>query len=133
MGSSASPALKVYNRRVILASLAYGALLVGGLYTVKHMSPVLPVRVALALLPGLAIVGIFVALARYLVEERDEYLRARFVRQMLWATGFALSVGTLWGFLQVFDVVPTAPMYWVAILWFFGLGLAGCVIRVLDQ
>ena len=84
----------------------------------------------MALLPGLAISGIFVALGRYLVEETDEYLRVRMVTQMLWATGATLSLATIWGFLDVFEAVPRLPLYTVAILWFFSLGVAGAVMRV---
>ena len=45
------------------------------------------------------------------------------VRQTLWATGFALSVATIWGFLENFDLVGHVDAYYVAVLWFVGLGL----------
>ena len=127
--SSLRPAKRTYNRRVLTASAAYAVLLVGGEYAVMRLDPAMPLRVVLALLPALAIVAIFAALGRYLVEESDEYLRAQMVRQMLWATGGTLSVATGYGFLQVFDVVSGAPLYTVAILWFFCLGVAGAVLK----
>ncbi len=121
--------MRAYNRRVLIASAAYAALLIGAEYAVRRLAPTVPVRVVLALLPALAIVAIFAALGRYLVEESDEYLRARMVRQMLWATGGTLALATVYGFLQAFDVAPPVPLYAVAILWFFCLGVAGAALR----
>ena len=124
------PALRRYNRRVLTASAAYAVLLIGAEYVVKLTAPVAAIRVVLALLPALAIVAIFVAVGRFLVEETDEYLRARLVRQILWATGATLSLATVYGFLQVFDVAPSVPLYVIAILWFFCLGVAGAALRI---
>ncbi len=124
------PAMRAYSRRVLIASIAYALLLFGATYALKHWAVALPVRILIALLPGLAIVAIFVALGRYLVEETDEYLRARMVRQMLWATGGTLSAATVYGFLDVFEAAPRLPLYSVAILWFFCLGVAGAVLRL---
>lgn len=124
------PALRRYNRRVLTASATYAVLLIGAEYVVKLTAPVAAIRVVLALLPALAIVAIFVAVGRFLIEETDEYLRARLVRQILWATGAALSLATVYGFLQVFDVAPSVPLYVIAILWFFCLGVAGAALRV---
>ena len=45
------------------------------------------------------------------------------VRQTLWASGFALSLATVWGFLESFDLVGHWDGYWVAVAWFFGLGI----------
>ena len=58
-----------------------------------------------AVLPALPIIGIFAAIGRYLVEEQDEYVRMLMVRQTLWASGIALSLATIWGFLENFGVV----------------------------
>lgn len=127
--SSARPARRAYNRRVLIASAAYAVLLIGAELAVTRLHPAVPLRVVLALLPALAIVAIFVALGRYLIEESDEYLRARLARQMLWATGATLSIATVYGFLQVFDLVRDVPLYTVAILWFFCLGVAGAALR----
>jgi hypothetical protein len=47
------------------------------------------------------------------------------VRQTLWASAFTLSVATTWGFLDNFGLVGHVDGYWVAVCWFFGLGLGG--------
>jgi hypothetical protein len=52
------------------------------------------------------------------------------IRQTLWASGFALSLATLWGFLESFDLVGHVAAYYVAILWFGGLGLGALANRL---
>ena len=121
-----SPAIKRYNLRVLALSLLYAALLVGAVYLFVHHLLSGPVAYVAAVLPALPIIGVFVAIGRYLVEETDEYLRDQFVRQALIATGFALSIATAWGFLENFDLVPHVYAYYAAVLWFAGLGLGAC-------
>lgn len=84
----------------------------------------------LGALPGVAVAGIFWALGRLMIEETDEYLRMLIVRQTLWASGFALSIATLWGFLESFEIVGHVESYYVAVLWFGGLGLGSAMNRL---
>ena len=119
-------ALKRYNRSVITLGLIYALLLCGAVYLFVHQLLSGPVAYVAAVLPALPIIGIFVVIGRYLVEETDEYLRDQFVRKALIASGFALSVATAWGFLENFDLVPHVYAYYAAILWFAGLGLGSC-------
>ena len=121
-----NPAVKRYNRRVIALSLIYAVLLIGAVYLFVHHLLSEPVAYVAAILPALPIIGIFLVIGRYLVEETDEYLRDQFVRQALIASGFALSIATAWGFLENFDLVPHVYAYYAAILWFAGLGLGAC-------
>jgi hypothetical protein len=118
-----SPAVLRYNRRVIWNSLVYTVLLLSTVYAFKHHLLSGPLAYVAAILPALAIIGFFVAIGRYLIEEQDEYLRMLMVRQSLWASGFALSIATIWGFLEGFDLVTRVDSYYVAVLWFVGLGL----------
>jgi len=121
-----------YNRGVILASLAYSVLLVSEQYALRyaHLGPA--ANYALAVLPALPIIGIFVLIGRYLVEEQDEYLRMRMIRQILWATGLTLTATTLWGFLEDAGL-PHLPMFYVAVVWFAGLGIGGCGMNLRDR
>ena len=121
-----------YNRRVILASLAYAVLLVGEQYVLHRALVSASAGYALAVLPALPIIAIFVFVGRYLVEEQDEYLRMRMIRQILWSTGITLAITTMWGFMEDAGL-PHVPMFYVAVLWFGGLGVVGCVIRLLDR
>ena len=123
-------AWKRYNRRVILLSILYAAFLIAAVYGFKHKLVPSPLAYPVAILPALPIIGIFVAMGRYLVEEQDEYVRMLMVRQTLWASGFALSVATVWGFLENFDLVEHVDAYSVAIVWFFGLGIGGIVNKL---
>jgi drug/metabolite transporter (DMT)-like permease len=125
-----SPAQRRYNYRVIGLSLAYAAALIGVGFVFRASQPAGPVAWLLALLPALPLVGVFLAMGRYLVEESDEYLRMVVARQSLVATGFMLIVTTCWGFLQSFGQVPRVDFYWAAILWFAGLGIGGCFNRL---
>jgi len=127
---SLNPAMKRYNRRMISLWLFYAVFLFVALYMFKHRLLGGPGAYLVAVLPALPIIGVFVAVGRYLVEEQDEYLRMLMVRQTLWASGFALSLATIWGFLENFDLVGHIDAYYIAIVWFFGLGV-GAVINKL--
>ncbi|MFA5964609.1 MAG: hypothetical protein WC804_11385 [Sphingomonas sp.] len=125
-----NPAIRRYNRRVIILSLIYAIVLLAAVYAFKHHLLSGPVAYAVAILPALPIIGIFAAIGLYLVEETDEYVRMWMVRQSLWASGFALSIATIWGFLESFELVPHVESYYVAVLWFGGLGLGTCANKL---
>ena len=116
-----------YNRRVILFSLIYAISLLGAVYAFKHHLVSGPIAYLVGILPALGIIGIFVSIGRYLVEEPDEYLRMLVAHQALWASAIALSGATIWGFLENFDLVGHVDAYYVAILWFAGLGVGSCI------
>ncbi|NIJ07139.1 hypothetical protein FHS31_000721 [Sphingomonas vulcanisoli] len=128
-----NPAERRYQRRVIAASLAYAGTLMGEEYLIRHMPLPDAVKFALALLPALSIVAVFAALGYYLIEERDEYLRARTIRQILWGTGLSLSALTFWGFPEDAGLLPHLPTYFAAVFWFAGFGIAGFLIKALDR
>ena len=125
-----TPAWKRYNWRLIWLSLVYAAFLITAVYGFKHKLVPEPLKYTVAILPALPIIGIFGAIGRYLIEEQDEYVRMLMVRQTLWASAFALSLATVWGFLDNFDLVGHADGYWLVITWFFGLGLGGLYNRL---
>ena len=125
-----SEAWRRYNWRAIWLSLAYAIFLIAAVYGFKHQFIPGALKYVVAILPALPIIGLFVAMGRYLVEERDEYVRMLMVRQTLWASGFALSVATVWGFLEGFDLVGHADGYWIVVLWYFGLGIGGAANKL---
>ena len=125
-----NPAQRRYNRSVILLSLAYALILFGVITFFKNSSPTGVSAYAAAILPALPIIGVFFTMGRYLVDEQDEYLRMLTVRQTLWASGFMLSVATIWGFLENFDLVHHIDAYYAAVLWFGGLGLGACINKL---
>ena len=122
-----------YTHSVLMLMVAYMLILFGVIsYHNNH-----PLHGALGYvaggMPALPVIGVFFVLGRYLVEERDEYLRAQTVQQSLVATGFAMSIATAWGFLENFDLVPHVYAYYAAILWFAGLGVGACVNKLLAR
>jgi hypothetical protein len=125
-----SSAWKRYNWRVIQLSLLYATFLVAAVYGFRHQLLHGPIAYVAAILPALPIIGIFLAIGRYLVEEQDEYVRMLMVRQTLWASGIALSAATIWGFLENFDLVGHIDAYYIAVVWFFGLGIGSLINKV---
>lgn len=130
-------AQKRYNRDVLILMTGYVVVLTAVVTYAQGHGPLHGVvGVVLALLPALPIIGVFGVMARYLVDESDEYIRSRFVQQALTATGLTLSVCTAWGFLENFGVVPHVYAFYAAILWFGAQGLValyGCVARLLGR
>ena len=123
MGSCNSPARRRYTFRVFVSMLGYLVTLSAAVWLVRDGDLTGPLAWVLAVLPGLCVVGVFWAFARLLIEEKDEYLRQLLVRQSLVATGFTLSIATVWGFLANFGQVPQMDTFYIAALWFIGLGV----------
>ena len=118
-----SEAQRRYLKRTIAVTLFYLATVAAASFLIDKDGPVTALTIILAVLPGVAIVGIFWAIGRLMVEEQDEFIRMLIVRQSLIATALALSAASIWGFLEAYGVATHIDSYWVAVLWFFGLGV----------
>ena len=126
MRMSQSPAVRRYLVRLFVLMAIYLVVLFAAVWTFRHGPPLGLLAWPLAIAPALPIVGVFWAVMRLLVEEKDEYLRMLFVRQALIATAFCLTVTTIWEFLQNFDLVPAGSGgFGAAFFWFVGLGIGG--------
>jgi hypothetical protein len=89
-----------------------------------------PLVWVLALMPGLAMVGIFYAYGMLIIEQKDEFIRMLVLRQLIIGTGIALSFTSVWGFLEHFGLVAHInPNYFVA-AWIAGFGFGGLVNRI---
>ena len=119
-----------YNIRIVWLSLIYSVFLILAVYGFKHGMVGGAASYVVAVLPALPIIGIFVAIGRYLVEEQDEYVRMLMVRQTLWASGFTLSLATIWGFLDNSKLVGHIDGYWIVVVWFVGLGIGAIVNKL---
>jgi hypothetical protein len=126
-------AYKRYNRTVIVLSLVYVALLFAAETVIRRSQLGGPLAYVVAVLPALPIIGIFAAIGRYLVQETDEYIRFLTVRQTLIASGLTLSVATAWGFLEAFGLASHFDTYWIAVIWFAGLGLGAFINKLLGR
>ena len=121
-----SPAMRRYTYRLAIAMTAYLVTLFLAVTLVRKGDLTGPLAWLLALLPGLCIASVFWVFGRLLIEETDEYQRMLLVRQSLIATGITLSVVTAWGFLETFGLVAHVDAFYIAPLWFIGLGLGAC-------
>ena len=119
-----------YRRRIGNSTAIYVASLLAAKYLISRDLVEGPVVWILGLIPGLAVVGIFYAIAMLIIEQKDEFIRMLIVRQTLIGTAVALSISTVWGFLENFGLVAHVDAYWVAIIWFFGFGLGGFINRI---
>lgn len=125
-----SPVARRYNRRMLAASFAYVAGLIIALTLFKEHEVTKPVAAALSLLPTLPVLAMIAAMGRYVIEESDEYLRARTVNAALIATGLLLGIATFWGFLTTFGVAPNVPTWAAVPAWCVGLGVGQLVAKV---
>lgn len=124
------PAQRRYARRVTIAMAVYVVGLLGARYLIERGGVSEPLAFALALVPGLAVAGLFYAVGMLIVEQTDEFLRMLLVRQNLIAVGFALSLASIWGFLEAFDLVPHVAAFYIVVLWAAGMFLGAVVNRV---
>lgn len=128
-----SPAIVRYNRRFILAGLGY--MLGLGLAVTIHERVELGQgeTVLIALLPILPVLAMIWTMARYLVEEEDEFLRHKAIMASLIGLGAVLSLGTFWGFLETFGVAPHVDAWWTFPVWAIGMGLGQVWMRWRDR
>ncbi|WP_271079422.1 hypothetical protein [Aurantiacibacter sp. MUD61] len=84
----------------------------------------------LAALPGLSFAAVFWIFVRLIVEERDEFFRMLYIRQVLVATGLALTAAAVWGFLETYMPVPHVRAFWWPTIWCFGLGVGAIYNKI---
>ena len=119
-----SPAVVRYTRRFLVGTFGY--MLGLGLAITLHERMELEgaAAFAIALLPVLPIFVMIWAMARYLIEEEDEFLRHRAAMASLFGLGVVLAAGSFWGFLETFGVVPHVWAWWTFPVWAIGMGLS---------
>ncbi len=123
MGQPKSQAVRRYIRRVLVLMVLYLAAVFAASWTFKNTQIEGLGAYALAIAPALPLIAVFWAVMRYITEETDEYIRMLVVRQCLFATGFCLTIVTIWQWLQNFDLAqPSNGGFGAAFFWFIGLG-----------
>jgi xanthosine utilization system XapX-like protein len=84
----------------------------------------------LALLPALPVVASFGVVGLYIAEQSDEFERSITIQSLLWGLGGALSINTIWGFLEDSANVPhITPIYTYLFFWIF-MGISQPFIRM---
>ena len=122
-----------YLKRFIPTMTAYVVALFGATWAMRHYDPQGAALVVLSILPALPIIGVIAVMGLYLVEERDEYIRARLVTAMLGGLALMLSITSAWGFMEEAGVLPHLPAYFAFILWCAGMGLTQCAMALRDR
>jgi hypothetical protein len=118
------------TRSVLVLTTSYVLILTSVAVFFRQGDHVGPLAYAVAVLPALPIIGMILVFSRYLAEESDEYLRMKFNRQVLIATGLMLTVATIWGFLERFGLVRHVDASWAGFFWVLGFGV-GRVVNLL--
>ena len=122
-----STAMGRYNRRMMAAAAFYVVGLFAAIWAHDTLKLSGAAAFAAACLPSIGVLWMIWAMGRLLAEEQDEYLRARLVRASLFGLGTLLTLATVWGFFEQFDLVPHVPTWAAVPVFALGLGLANCL------
>jgi hypothetical protein len=117
-----------YAQQVMGIMTVYVFVLTAVIFTFIVARPTGPVAILLAILPAIPVVVVFTLAGRFLARVTDEFLRTVMTQSILWATGATLALATVWGFLELFRVVPHVPMVAIAPLWSAMLVPAGLIV-----
>lgn len=119
-GNPSRAAMQRYIRRLMVIMAVYVGALVGGQLAMKAelLAPIAAIPIALVC--GLCIALTFFVMGRLMIETPDEFMRLLFVRQSLIASGFALSVAAIHGFLSAFELIEQIDAFWWPVLFFMG-------------
>ena len=116
-----TPVRRQYLIRTLVVTAIYLVGIFGAAYMIRDVGVARPLGIALALIPGLAIAGMFYNTLSMITATADEFMRMLAVRQQLIAAGFAFALASVWGTLEMFDLVPHAQAFYIVLLWAVGL------------
>jgi hypothetical protein len=119
-----------YVYRLAPTMLVYIVFLFIAQRTFHHHHPTGLLAYLLAILPALPLIGSLVIVGLYIAEESDEFLRSILIQSMLWGLGGALSVGTVWGFLEDFTNAPHISIFYVYVFFWIFMGISQPFIRM---
>jgi hypothetical protein len=95
-----------------------------------HLHPTGLVVYLLAVLPALPLVGTLAIVGLYIAEESDDFERSVIVQSVLWGLGGALSVSTIWGFLEDFANAPHISTFNVYLFFWIFMLISQPIIRL---
>lgn len=125
--SPRNPALRRYGNGLLACLLSYMALLVLAHGAESALPPASPLMIAAAIAPVLPMLACLGVIARYLVEEPDEYQRMLAVRSSLVGTGVLLAVAMVWEALYQAQLVESAHTGLAFVVWCAGFGVGRLV------
>ena len=124
-----SPAMGRYNKRMLIAGGIYVVGLFGAVWAHDELGVGGATAFLFAFAPSVGVLMMVWAMARLIADETDEYLRYRYVRASLFGLGGLLTLATVWGFFEQFDLVPHAPTWLAVPVFAIGLGFGNCLPR----
>jgi xanthosine utilization system XapX-like protein len=117
MTGTRSPAARRYTRRFMTAMSVYVFTLLGAVSALRYLRPTGGLAYALAIAPALPLIAAIGVIGLYLREETDEFQRAIQTEAALWATGGMMAIATVWGFLEMFGLVPHVDSWCAFPIW----------------
>ena len=119
--SAFTPVRRQYLIRTLAVMAIYIAGIFGAAYLIETVGVSRPLAFAVALVPGLAMAGMFYNTISMIAATKDEFMRMLAVRQQLIAAGLALAGASVWGSLEMFALVPHVDAFYIVVLWAVGL------------
>jgi hypothetical protein len=101
-------------------------------WTFHHLHPTGLIVYLLAILPALPLIGSLAVVGLYIAEESDEFERSIVVQSMIWGLGAALSISTIWGFLEDFAGAraPHVSTFYIYFSFWIVMGISQPFIRM---
>jgi hypothetical protein len=124
------PAARRNLIRTSIAMAVYLAGVVAATYLIERQGVSGLLAFGLALVPGIAMAGMFWSSGKTIAETEDEFMRMLAVRQHLIAAGFAMSVASVWGMLEMFKLVEHVNVFFIVVPWAIGIFIGMVVNRV---
>jgi uncharacterized membrane protein len=106
-----------YVTRFLPAMLAYCLMLTPAISFFQDAKPTGVLAWAVAIAPAIPLLFAIRALMLYYKEEDDEFLKAMATQSHLLATGFMMAIATVYGFLDMFGLVPHVQTWAVFPVW----------------
>lgn len=125
-----TPVRRRYLVRTLALTMIYVAGVFGAKYLISGVGVPRPVALAVALVPGLAMAGMFANTLSMIGATADEFMRMLAVRQQLIAAGFALATASVWGSLEMFGLVAHVDAFYIVVLWAIGLFVGQLANRI---
>lgn len=129
VGPKMSPAMRRYMMRLMPAMLIYVVVLMTAAEVYKSEKPEGLLAWVIALAPAIPVLFAIRAIVLLMSEETDEFQRMLQVKSFIWTTGLMLAVCTVWGFLELFSLVPHIDLWAVVPIWAVCLVPAQLVTR----
>lgn len=124
---------KRYQGRVLATMLLFVAVMYVAVWIVKHTHPHGWLLYAIALVPALPMLTTLGVLARYLQEEKDEYLRLVTMRSLLVGAATLLTVLVVNDFLRSISGAAAIPPFASWVIFFVTFSVAQAVQTIRDR